>query len=134
MQKLFIGGKWREAASGETLPVVDPSTGETYDTIPRGGAADIDAAVAAARAAYEGAWGALTATERGRILTKMAALYFGAPRGACRRPRRATPASRSARRAPTCTLDGALFRVLRRRRRQAARPDRALSDRLPCAW
>ena len=43
MQKMFIGGKWREAASGETLPVVDPSTGEAYDTIPRGSAADIDA-------------------------------------------------------------------------------------------
>ncbi len=74
MQKLFIGGKWREAQSGETLPVVDPSTGEVCDTIPRGGSADIDAAVRAARAAYEGAWGAMTATDRGRILSKMAAL------------------------------------------------------------
>jgi len=74
MQKLFIGGNWREAATGQTLPVIDPSTGETYDTIPRGGAADIDAAVRAARAAYEGAWGAMTATDRGRILMKMAGL------------------------------------------------------------
>jgi aldehyde dehydrogenase (NAD+) len=54
MQKLFIGGKWREASSGETLPAIDPSTGESYDTIPRGDARDIDAAVKAARAAYEG--------------------------------------------------------------------------------
>ena len=38
MQKLFIGGKWREAKFGRRLPVVDPSTGETYDTIPRGDA------------------------------------------------------------------------------------------------
>jgi aldehyde dehydrogenase (NAD+) len=74
MQKLFISGKWREAESGETLPVVDPSTGQTYDTIPRGRAADIDAAVHAARAAYDGAWGAMTAIDRGRILAKMAAL------------------------------------------------------------
>ena len=74
MQKLFIGGRWREASTGQTLPVIDPSTGETYDTIPRGGAADIDAAVRAARAAYEGAWGAMTATDRGRILMKMAGL------------------------------------------------------------
>jgi aldehyde dehydrogenase (NAD+) len=74
MQKLFIAGKWREAASGETLPVADPSTGEVYDAIPRGKAADIDAAVRGARAAYEGAWGAMTAAERGRILSKMAAL------------------------------------------------------------
>jgi aldehyde dehydrogenase (NAD+) len=74
MQKLFIAGKWREAAAGETLPVVDPSTGETYDSIPRGRAADIDAAVRAARGAYEGAWGAMTAAERGRILSRMAAI------------------------------------------------------------
>src|SRR5579863_194485 len=74
MQKLFIGGKWVEAKSGATLPVVDPSTGASYDTIPRGAAADIDAAVKAARAAYEGAWGAMTATDRGRILMKMAGL------------------------------------------------------------
>jgi aldehyde dehydrogenase (NAD+) len=74
MQKLFIGGKWREASAGQTLPVVDPSTGEAYDSIPRGGAADIDAAVRAARAAYDGAWGAMTATDRGRLLTKMAGL------------------------------------------------------------
>ena len=74
MQKQFIGGKWLDAGSGETLAVVDPSTGETYDTIPRGRAADIDAAVKAARAAYEGAWGRLTATERGRLLMKMSAL------------------------------------------------------------
>jgi aldehyde dehydrogenase (NAD+) len=57
MQKLFIGGKWLEARSGKTLPVVDPSTGEVYDTIPRGDAADIDAAVRAAREACEGDWG-----------------------------------------------------------------------------
>ena len=74
MQKLFIGGKWREASSGQTLPVVDPSTGEVYDSIARGAAVDIDAAVRAARAAYEGAWGALTATDRGRLLMKMAGL------------------------------------------------------------
>ena len=57
MRQLFIGGRWREAASGETLPVVDPSTGETYryDSARqgrrhrRGGRA--------ARAALEGAWG-----------------------------------------------------------------------------
>ena len=74
MQKLFIGGKWREASSGQTLPVVDPSTGEVYDSIARGAAVDIDAAVRAARAAYEGAWGALTATDRGRLLMQLAGL------------------------------------------------------------
>jgi aldehyde dehydrogenase (NAD+) len=71
MQKLFINGEWREAQGGASLPVVDPSTGETFDSIARGTAADVDRAVAAARAAYEGPWGAMTATERGRILTKI---------------------------------------------------------------
>jgi aldehyde dehydrogenase (NAD+) len=71
MQKLFINGEWREAESGDSLPVVDPSTGEAFDSIARGTAADIDRAVAAARAAYEGPWGAMTATERGRILTRI---------------------------------------------------------------
>ncbi|CAN5200855.1 aldehyde dehydrogenase family protein [soil metagenome] len=74
MQKLFINGEWREAAGGVTLPVVDPSTGETFDEIARGTAADIDLAVTAARGAYEGAWGALTAAERGRVLFKIADL------------------------------------------------------------
>src|SRR5450432_1017470 len=71
MQKLFINGEWREAQGGASLPVVDPSTGETFESIACGTAADIDGAVAAARAAYEGPWGAMTATERGRILTKI---------------------------------------------------------------
>jgi aldehyde dehydrogenase (NAD+) len=74
MQKLFIKGEWRAAAGGQSLPVVDPSTGETYDQIARGGAPDIDLAVKAAREAYEGAWGAMTATERGRILSKIGAI------------------------------------------------------------
>src|SRR4051794_9734907 len=74
MQKLFIGGKWRAADTGETLPVVDPSTGETYDAIARGRAADIDAAVRAARGAYDGPWGATAGTGRGGILSRMAAL------------------------------------------------------------
>jgi aldehyde dehydrogenase (NAD+) len=71
MQKLFINGEWREAENGASLPVVDPSTGETFDAIARGTAADIDRAVSAARAAHEGPWGAMTATERGRVLTRI---------------------------------------------------------------
>lgn len=74
MQKLFIKGAWREATGGATLPVIDPSTGETFDSIARGTAQDIDLAVAAARAAFDGGWGVLTATERGRILCRMADL------------------------------------------------------------
>jgi len=71
MRKLYIGGQWVDgAAQTEPLPVVDPSSGETFDHITAGNAADVDRAVAAARAALEGDWGRLTAVERGRILVR----------------------------------------------------------------
>ncbi len=67
--EILIGGHWRPAAA--TLPVEDPSTGEIFAEIGRGTASDIDEAVASAEAARQGAWGRLTATERGRILTRI---------------------------------------------------------------
>src|SRR5271155_3406831 len=70
-EKLLIAGRWSDAKS--TLPIEDPSTGETIGTLAAGSAADIDMAVKAAQAAYSGAWGKLTAAERGRILMKMSA-------------------------------------------------------------
>lgn len=69
-----IGRDFVPARPGETLPVIDPSTGETFGEIARGSAADIDDAVATARAALDGAWGALTATERGRLMIRLAGL------------------------------------------------------------
>ncbi len=68
----LIGGRWRDAAA--TLEVIDPSDGAAFARIGRGGAAEIDAAVAAAQAALDGAWGRLTATERGRLLSRLADL------------------------------------------------------------
>ena len=70
-RECLIGGEWRAGASGETLPVEDPSTGETFGEIARGTAADIDAAVQAAETARTGAWGWMTAAERGRLLAKI---------------------------------------------------------------
>ncbi|SDF56314.1 aldehyde dehydrogenase (NAD+) [Salipiger thiooxidans] len=67
--RILIGGSWR--ATPDTLPLHDPSTGEEIGRIARGTASDIDDAVAAAQAALEGEWGRLTATERGRILTRI---------------------------------------------------------------
>ena len=67
-EQLLVGGEWRDAAARETLPVEDPSTGEEIGRIARGRPADVDAAVAAARAALAGAWGKLAAFERGRLL------------------------------------------------------------------
>jgi len=66
---LLIGGEWR--AGTETLPVENPSTGEIVGEITSGGAAEIDEAVGAARRALSGEWGALDATSRGRILTRI---------------------------------------------------------------
>ena len=74
--QIYIGGAWRACADGRTLPLVNPSDGSALCTIARGGAADIDAAVAAARSALDGAWGALSAAERGRLLLKMSALVL----------------------------------------------------------
>jgi aldehyde dehydrogenase (NAD+) len=67
----FIGGRWVAPQSGETLPLENPSTGETIGEIARGKAEDIDAAIAAARQALRGEWGRMPAAERGRILTRI---------------------------------------------------------------
>ena len=46
--KVFVGGAWLPPANGETLPIENPSTGETVGEVARGTGPDIDAAVAAA--------------------------------------------------------------------------------------
>jgi aldehyde dehydrogenase (NAD+) len=68
--ELLIGGRWRAAEAG-TLPVVNPSDGEIFAQIGRGQAREIDAAVKAARATFEGVWGRMPAVERGRLLMKL---------------------------------------------------------------
>jgi len=68
----FIGNASVPAARGETLPVIDPSTGATFAWIARGESADVDRAVASARVAFEGSWGRTTAVERGRLLRRWA--------------------------------------------------------------
>jgi aldehyde dehydrogenase (NAD+) len=70
---LLVGGQWRRAAGGATLPLIDPSHGTHLADIARGGAEDVDAAVAAAQAALAGPWGAMSAAERGRVLLAMSA-------------------------------------------------------------
>lgn len=74
--KQFINNEQVSAISGETLPVVDPSTGEYYAEMPRSGAADVDLAVKAARAAFgvdgDVPWGSVPPIERSRLLMKLA--------------------------------------------------------------
>ena len=73
---VFVGGRWRPAEAGETLPLLNPSDGSLLAEIARGQGADIGAAVAAAQQALDGDWGRLTAAERGRLLLKMSALVL----------------------------------------------------------
>ncbi len=68
----FIAGEWIAPANGETIAVIDPSDGAPFARLARGTAVDIDAAVQAARRAFEGAWGATSAAERGRLLYRLA--------------------------------------------------------------
>lgn len=58
------------------LEVFAPATGRQFAWLARGGAKEIDAAVRAAREALDGAWGAVTATERGRMMARFSALVL----------------------------------------------------------
>ena len=72
---VFINNRWAPAASGRTLPVIAPAEGLVFNAIAAGGAEDVDRAVAAGRAALEGGvWGRMSATDRGRILSRLARL------------------------------------------------------------
>ena len=71
MKKMFIAGRWLAAQDGRSIAVVSPADGEVFEQIACGGAHEVGLAVAAARAALDGPWGRLTATERGRILVKI---------------------------------------------------------------
>src|SRR5438874_8025390 len=74
-QPLFIGGKWQDSASGKTFATTNPSTGEVICQVAEGDKADIDLAVKAARKAFEhGPWSKMDASERGRLLHKLADL------------------------------------------------------------
>jgi phenylacetaldehyde dehydrogenase len=70
-RKLFINGQWVDAAAGETFETLDPATGEVLAEVARGEAEDIDRAVLAARAAFEGPWSRLNPSERGRIIHRI---------------------------------------------------------------
>jgi aldehyde dehydrogenase (NAD+) len=70
--KLFIGGKWVDAASGKTFATTNPATGETLTMLAEAGEVDADAAVNAARAAYTfGPWAEMAAADRAKILWKI---------------------------------------------------------------
>ena len=74
--RCLIAGDWVPPRGGETLPLMNPSDGTTLCDIARGGRDDIDRAVDAARAAFEGAWGRATAVDRGRALARLGQLVL----------------------------------------------------------
>ncbi len=67
----LIGGEWVDAASGETLDVLNPATGQAIARVPRSGAEDVDRAVKAAAKAFE-SWGAATPQDRSLLMLKLA--------------------------------------------------------------
>ncbi|HEY7563772.1 MAG TPA: betaine-aldehyde dehydrogenase [Acidimicrobiia bacterium] len=72
-QRLYIGGRYEDATSGETFETINPATGKVIARVQHAGPADVDRAVRSARAGFE-VWRAMSGSERGRVLNKAAAL------------------------------------------------------------
>ena len=71
-KRLLIGGQWVEALSGKTFDSVNPATGKVIAQLAEGGEADIDRAVDAARAAFEGPWSKFKPFDRQALMLKIA--------------------------------------------------------------
>ncbi len=70
-QKMFVDGEFVDAASGETMEVLSPATGEVIAEVPKAGAEDVDRAVAAAETAWE-TWRGKTPKDRMELLLRLA--------------------------------------------------------------
>jgi aldehyde dehydrogenase (NAD+) len=71
-KKLLIGGEWRAARSGRTIDCVNPSDGTVIGRIADADPSDVDDAVAAARAAFDGPWRTFTPLQRQGLLLRLA--------------------------------------------------------------
>src|SRR6202035_5014755 len=71
--QLFIDGKWRPAASGKTIPVINPATEEPVGTVAHAEKADLDEALAAAEKGFK-AWRVVSPYERSKVMRKAADL------------------------------------------------------------
>jgi acyl-CoA reductase-like NAD-dependent aldehyde dehydrogenase len=69
--RMFVGGEWIEASSGETMVVLNPATGDAIAEVPRGSAEDVERAVEAARKAWD-EWRFKTPKDRMELLLKLA--------------------------------------------------------------
>lgn len=72
MRQHFINNRWIAPASDDSIAVIDPSDGQSFDALARGNAADVEAAVQAARTAYEVVWSRTSAAERSRLMMQLA--------------------------------------------------------------
>ncbi|MFN2417989.1 MAG: aldehyde dehydrogenase [Candidatus Limnocylindria bacterium] len=72
--KLLIGGELRDAAGGATFATFDPAHGGELASVARAGTDDVDAAVNAARGAFDGAWAKTAPAKRARMLNRLAQL------------------------------------------------------------
>ncbi len=71
----FINGQYVDPVEGQWMDTIDPYTGKAWAQIPRGSAKDVDLAVqAASRAMREGPWASMSATQRGKLMIKLADL------------------------------------------------------------
>lgn len=74
-KKLYINGKWVESVTGKTFESLNPATGEVLAVVSEAGTDDVDAAVKAARRAFdEGPWSKMSAAQRSRLIYKLADL------------------------------------------------------------
>ncbi|WP_084517592.1 aldehyde dehydrogenase family protein [Microtetraspora niveoalba] len=73
MRQLYVNGAWVSSTSGEGVDVINPATEEVIDRVPAGSPADVEPAVAAARAAFP-SWARTSPAERGKILAAAAGL------------------------------------------------------------
>src|SRR5205823_2250241 len=72
---MLIDGGWRDGSSGETIPSINPFTGQVWATAPLATDKDVDEAVSAARRAFDdGPWGRSTPVQRARLLRALAVL------------------------------------------------------------
>ncbi len=69
---LFVDGAFRPAVDGSTFATINPATEEPLAQVAAAGPADVDAAVAAARSAYERVWGPMAGSERAKYLYRIA--------------------------------------------------------------
>ncbi len=71
-KQLLINNEWVPSSSGKTMEVINPATEDVIGTVASAESSDVDRAVRAARAAFEGPWGKMSARERGRLVSRLA--------------------------------------------------------------